>query len=93
MLHSLIKYGIIITEVKEREETKMMYSVDFENKRKAALEAMAALNAALANAAAVVGNFDAENVDVYLDSITRAAAMMSGVTGCIKTADPADDED
>lgn len=71
----------------------MMYSVDFENKRKAALEAMAALNAALANAAAVVGNFEAENVDVYLDSIARAAAMMSGVADCIKTAVPADDED
>lgn len=70
-----------------------MYSADFENKRKAALEAMATLNAALANAAAVVGNFEAENADVYLDSIARAAAMMSGVAGCIKTAAPADDED
>lgn len=71
----------------------MRYSNDFEAKRKAALEAMAALNVALANAAAVVGNFDAENVDIYLDAISRAAFMMDGVAGCIKTADPADDED
>ena len=71
----------------------MRYSDDFEAKRKAALEAMAALNVALVNAAAVVGNFEAENVDIYLDSIARAAFMMDGVMGCIKTADPADDED
>lgn len=71
----------------------MRYSADFEAKRKAALEAMAALNVALTNAATVVGNFDAENVDIYLDAISRAAFMMDGVADCIKTADPADDED
>lgn len=68
-------------------------NASFEAKRTAALKAMKRLNDALLNAAAIVGEFDAENVDVYLESIATAANMMSGVTGCIKTAAPADSEE